>query len=96
MEREAALALTNNEDVDDIFIPECTGSGSYRALQSDVANSSFWCVDPGTGVEIEGTRRDSREEGEVVCEGDISYHQGNIVHSFSIEFLHVEILIDPF
>ena len=72
MEREAALALTNNEDVDDIFIPECTGSGSYRALQSDVANSSFWCVDPGTGVEIEGTRRDSREEGEVVCGGDIN------------------------
>ena len=79
MEREAALALTNNEDVDDIFIPECTGSGSYRALQSDVANSSFWCVDPGTGVEIEGTRRESREEGEAVCEGHINLIQNDVI-----------------
>ena len=96
-EREAAVVLTNDEL--DMFIPDCAGSGNYRALQSDAANRTFWCVDPGTGVEIEGTRRDSTEEEEVVCEGDLFYHQGNIVHSFSNEFPHVEILQslkDPF
>ena len=78
-ERMAAVVLTNDGlDMFNLFIPECAGSGNYRALQSDATNRTFWCVDPGTGVEIEGTRRESTEEGEVVCEGDLSYLEGDM------------------
>ncbi|KAI0237459.1 hypothetical protein LSAT2_012012 [Lamellibrachia satsuma] len=54
----------------DVFVFSCTKTGQYEARQCQMF-MSCWCVDPTTGVEIPGTRRQFHKGG-VECSRQIA------------------------
>ncbi|KAI0237460.1 hypothetical protein LSAT2_012013 [Lamellibrachia satsuma] len=50
----------------DAFVPSCSSTGEFERKQCYMFPLSCWCVDPKTGVEIQGTRR-QYHEGLVNC-----------------------------
>jgi nidogen (entactin) len=39
------------------YTPKCTANGYYQTEQHHASTGYTWCVNPATGVEVEGTRR---------------------------------------
>ncbi|XP_006814758.1 SPARC-related modular calcium-binding protein 1-like isoform X1 [Saccoglossus kowalevskii] len=55
IDRQVALAEAETAPDADIFIPECTSDGKFRAAQCHAATQYCWCVLVDTGRPIPGT-----------------------------------------
>ena len=54
----------------DIYVVNCKPDGSYYRKQCYAQRHSCWCVDPGTGKEIDGTWRGPKD-GPTQCDGKL-------------------------
>ena len=51
-----------------VFYYQCDVNGDYKPMQRYAGSGERWCVNPKTGVIIEGTNR-SQTQPDPVCEG---------------------------
>lgn len=65
---ETVGKLLSGSATSDQFIPACTEDGHFQEIQKDEIKQEHWCVHIYTGVEIEGTRKNT-SEGSLVCPG---------------------------
>jgi nidogen (entactin) len=51
------LEARGRESTPGFYTPKCTENGYYKTEQRHASTGYTWCVNPATGIEIEGTRR---------------------------------------
>jgi len=54
-DKERAVAKASNRVGK--FVPKCASNGEYEIVQSHGSTGHSWCVDPMTGIEVDGTRQ---------------------------------------
>ena len=64
---KALLEATANKGLIGSYIPQCTESGDYEAMQCHASTGYCWCVDEN-GEEIKGTKS-GRGDGSPNCGG---------------------------
>jgi len=75
-----ALMKGNRLPILGAYMPQCTSDGGYKKRQCRGSTGTCWCVNPVTGMEINGTRKTLRE-GPVTCGPcEIELSKANGIH----------------